>query len=252
MRNLFLSPTSGPSKIHTLAGEMGLTQIPTESTLTSQLHVYITSDDEKIMESDWFIYNKILICREEGFAEPNPDLCKKVILSTDPYLIDAGVQEIDDEFLKWLIRNPKCEEVGTYLGCCEECDERLCEVFDLQRKKPTHKIMIPTEPRGKILEKSIPIGASMTSAMPIDDEDILEEQLQDEADKYASQLSSASVFREAHIRDFIAGANSNFVKRKIILSQIDYIENEMIQINYDIRKVYIRELNDKLKNMTND
>jgi hypothetical protein len=36
---------------------------------------------------------------------------KKIILTTDQDLIKDGVQAIDDEFLEWFIKNPKCEEV---------------------------------------------------------------------------------------------------------------------------------------------
>jgi hypothetical protein len=35
----------------------------------------------------------------------------KIILTTDPELINDGVQAIDDEFLEWFVKNPSCEEV---------------------------------------------------------------------------------------------------------------------------------------------
>ena len=36
---------------------------------------------------------------------------KKIILTTDPDLINDGIQAIDDEFLEWFVKNPSCEEV---------------------------------------------------------------------------------------------------------------------------------------------
>lgn len=61
---------------------------------------------------------------------------KEILLSTDDLLIQDGVQAIDDEFLKWFVKNPSCEEV---------------EVLDLYGKNltlnkgDTYKIIIPKE-----------------------------------------------------------------------------------------------------------
>ncbi len=75
----------------------------------SYLHIYITSDEE-IKEGDWFYNPKF----NEIGINYNPDSCKKIILTTDQDLINDGVQSIDDEFLKWFIKNPSCEfvEIG--------------------------------------------------------------------------------------------------------------------------------------------
>jgi hypothetical protein len=45
------------------------------------------------------------------WLDENQHGCKKIILTTDPDLIKDGVQELDDEFLKWFIKNPSCESV---------------------------------------------------------------------------------------------------------------------------------------------
>jgi hypothetical protein len=39
------------------------------------------------------------------------DYCKKIILTTDEDLIQDGVQSINDNSLKWFVKNPSCEEV---------------------------------------------------------------------------------------------------------------------------------------------
>ena len=76
-------------------------------------HMYITNDEE-IKEGDWCLYlglsmtwfklieiddYKLYWGSREYF---NKNLCKKIILTTDPKLIEDKVQQIDDEFLEWL------------------------------------------------------------------------------------------------------------------------------------------------------
>jgi hypothetical protein len=91
-------------------------------------NIYITSDEE-IKEGDWFHLdmsdndrpdeihqmgtNKRSKTGGINFSEPNSwtRSCKKIILTTDQDLIKNGVQAIDDEFLKWFVKNPSCEEV---------------------------------------------------------------------------------------------------------------------------------------------
>jgi len=73
-------------------------------------NIYITNDEE-IKEGDW-VYckteNRVLISNvsysklEDRF---------KIILTTNQDLIKDGVQAIDDEFLKWFVKNPSCEFV---------------------------------------------------------------------------------------------------------------------------------------------
>ena len=46
-----------------------------------------------------------------GNPEYKKEWLKKIILTTDPKLIDSGVQAISDEFLEWFVKNPGCEFV---------------------------------------------------------------------------------------------------------------------------------------------
>ena len=82
--------------------------------------LYITNDEE-VKEGDWYI-NTFVIEREQKpqthtekrhLLNHQKDYrfkyCKKIILTTDQDLID--VQDIDDEFLEWFVKNPSCEEV---------------------------------------------------------------------------------------------------------------------------------------------
>jgi hypothetical protein len=74
-------------------------------------NIYITSDEE-IKVGDWyFITESISKCESKYEANDLTDICKKIILTTDPQLIADGVQSIDNEFLEWFVNHPSCEEV---------------------------------------------------------------------------------------------------------------------------------------------
>jgi len=87
---------------------------------TTKLHLYITSSEE-IKEGDWALmfddFGNLFLCDKpqqylgiEKGHHLNKGL-RKIILTTDPTLIDDGVQEIDDTFLEWFVENPTCEFV---------------------------------------------------------------------------------------------------------------------------------------------
>ena len=138
-------------------------------------HIYITSDEE-IKKDSWVIKdNKLMYL---VFLKVNSSRSKegalKVILSTDPTLIEDGVQAIDDEFLEWFIKNPDCEFV-------EVEERRHFEADKSKRVNPLngvyylHKIIIPQEePKLDNLEERFKRDMSMV-VMPLDNENIPEE-----------------------------------------------------------------------------
>lgn len=78
-------------------------------------HLYITSDEE-IKTGDWCMYLglsmaefKVLDITDDDVLEYESrghfkrHLCKKIILTTDPDLIKDGVQEIEENFLRWFV-----------------------------------------------------------------------------------------------------------------------------------------------------
>ena len=73
-------------------------------------HIYITSDEE-IKEGDWVITPTNDIIQWAKVFQP---IGKKIILTTDQYLIRNSVQAINEEFLEWFIKNPKSENVYVY------------------------------------------------------------------------------------------------------------------------------------------
>ena len=111
MKNIHLLPTQ--SKTRLFLSDYGkilnLASYP-ETFYTTGQNIYITSNED-INENDYIItLNKKVI---QVFYILSEEVAngKKIILTTDQDLIKDGVQSIDDEFLKWFVKNPSCEEV---------------------------------------------------------------------------------------------------------------------------------------------
>jgi len=180
MKNIFLLPTDQPSRLFKFANELHLDTIPKD--YYKKYNINITSDEE-IKDGDYWIY----ICPINGidYGDNNKPIVKsnlhktwfeklhdkqnykKIILTTDPKIIEDGVQSIDDEFLEWFVKNSSCEFVEAKLT--------LNAIFGYN-----YKIIIPQEePKQETLEEA--------------------------AANYA-KISSSAVFQELHAEDFIAGA----------------------------------------------
>jgi len=115
MRNIHVIPTDKPSRyFNTNEGKYHFREqyVPDTIQTCKNHNIYITSDEE-IKEGDWVITptNDIL-----EWAKVFQPIGKKIILTTDQYLIKNSLQAIDDEFLEWFVDNPSCEtvEVSTY------------------------------------------------------------------------------------------------------------------------------------------
>jgi hypothetical protein len=116
MKNIHVLPTDKPSRL-AKSTKSGLNAAKKGEGLyesgkfgITNFNIYITSDEE-IKEGDWCLnIPKNIIYKKDGL--PMDIMWKKIILTTDQDLIKDGVQSIDDEFLKWFVNNPSCEEVG--------------------------------------------------------------------------------------------------------------------------------------------
>jgi hypothetical protein len=126
MKNIHLIPTEKPSKLFIHNAFNDLRFDIRELKHDNNQNIYITNDD-KIKEGDWIILDNsikelpeyqglhvIQIVDNTSLKSAIALNCKKIILTTDPQLIENGVQEIDDEFLEWFVNNPSCEFVKTY------------------------------------------------------------------------------------------------------------------------------------------
>jgi hypothetical protein len=107
--NIHLIPTDKFSKLQ-LERDGGLHLENGQSiALKSFLNIYITSDEEPKPNDFYFDFEnqKVKKC-ETGYYNKGS---KKIILTTDPNLIQDGVQSISDEFIQWIVKNPNCERV---------------------------------------------------------------------------------------------------------------------------------------------
>jgi len=117
MKNIFLLATNESSRLGLHSNNQLVLHI---NALTKNLphfkpqHIYNTSDEE-IKKGDWFLdLTDNTLWRNQGPESMSRILfpeCKKIILTTDATLIADGVQEIDDTFLEWFIKNPTCDYV---------------------------------------------------------------------------------------------------------------------------------------------
>lgn len=120
MKNIHVIPTDKPSRLFITDNKLFNYHKPQQgdSVKIINQNIYITNSEE-IKEGDYYLTQKNTICKcikidnkyvysLEGGSSTN---CKKIILTTDQDLIKDGVQAIDDEFLKWFVMNPSCENV---------------------------------------------------------------------------------------------------------------------------------------------
>jgi len=109
MKNIHLLPTKSKTRLFlsNYGKTLNLASYPTTFYTTGQ-NIYITSDEE-IKEGDWFLDMVSNTVHKAELATGIFNTRKKIILTTDQDLIN--VQAIDDEFLKWFVKNPSCEEV---------------------------------------------------------------------------------------------------------------------------------------------
>lgn len=152
MENMHLLPTEKPSRLiwYTTGGYHLLKEpIFIDAPLKPSRHIYITSDEE-IKEGDWCIeftpnnekITELFKCNEEqvlNISTGTDYKYKKIILTTDQDLINDGVQEINDGFLQWFVKNPSCEFVMTIPDVIG-----LRDVFQ-PTGKDLYKIIIPKE-----------------------------------------------------------------------------------------------------------
>jgi hypothetical protein len=142
MKNIFLLPTDqltsvlyGKDDKYKLANSTMSMDWFISSAGYKPKHIYITSDEEiKEGVNQWYLDKFLNKPMNSGGAQYG-EKQNVIILTTDSTLIADGVQSIDDEFLKWFVKNPSCEFV--------EVNKKLVE-FPLTFKM-MYKIIIPQE-----------------------------------------------------------------------------------------------------------
>ena len=154
MKNLHLLESKQPCRLHYYSHmhDLGLSKEPLQ--WKQGRNIYITIGEKFV--NDEYITDGIEIIKATSKLVDAQGLIdrrnwKKIVLTTDINLIKDGVEEISDKFLKWFIRNPKCELVGVNSYCKhgDECPSKgaydkqhLCHV--------AYNIRVATLPKKKV------------------------------------------------------------------------------------------------------
>ena len=142
MKNIHILPTDQPSRLVKIKDTFFLTT--TDDIPGGTFYNIHITNDEEIGEGDWYLDTTVNVIFKNDKLFLNGTGYKKIILTTDQKLIPDGVQVIDDEFLKWFVKNPSCEFV--------EVNKKLVE-FPLTFKM-MYKIIIPQdEPKQETLKE---------------------------------------------------------------------------------------------------
>jgi len=142
MKNIHILPTDKPSRFFiTNEDEYGFREhyVPDTIQTCKNHYIYITSDEE-IKEGDWVITptNDIL-----EWAKVFQPIGKKIILTTDQYLIKNSVQDIDDEFLEWFVKNPTCEYAPIITTIVNNKSDYKTNIgFELWRKEEPKDVVL--------------------------------------------------------------------------------------------------------------
>jgi hypothetical protein len=125
MKNIFLIPTPNESRLwrdldsNKLRFDDISTPNSNECTKCSNEYMYITTDskfvrDEYITDGIEVIKATPKLVNAQGLVDRRD--WKKIIITTDPELIEDGIHPIGEEFLKWFVENPTCIKVEVVYG----------------------------------------------------------------------------------------------------------------------------------------
>jgi hypothetical protein len=149
MENLFVLPTDKPSRlIKNNHSQLLLTiqTLPLDREICCfPQNIYITSAEE-IKDGEYGLSRLGEIIKFHSGYDYR--YYAKIILTTDQDLIKDGVQAIDDDFLKWFVKNPSCESVAVKqeLGVCLNCEWNYDSCPNTEEcLKDNYKIIIPQE-----------------------------------------------------------------------------------------------------------
>jgi hypothetical protein len=258
MKNIHLIATDGPSRLRiNPSGNIILSSIESGSR-GETYHIYITSDED-ITEGDYGIDlddNSLFKCKSKYGEEFTSELlkngnlrglsdydnCKKIILTTNTYLIADGVQAIDDNFLEWFVKNPSCEFVEVvkemYMPQSNGkiSDGKITHELSLNTSDntlPFYKIIIPQKESKYLNLKEL--ESKLDKILDSETEESLnnwlnskrnkQESLDEAAENYAKQFDYAE--DSSPQIDFIAGAKYQSGKM-YSEEEVDLLVNELI------------------------
>ena len=154
MKNIHILPTDKPSRLIKDIWKKTFSLVENFNTNHTDFkahHIYITSDekfnrDEYVTDGVEVIKATPKLVDAQGLVDRRD--WKKIILTTDGDLIKDGVQDIDDEFLEWFVKNPSCEEIEVDYGFFTPSGRQVDPMGILQNHSKCvwkYKIIIPKE-----------------------------------------------------------------------------------------------------------
>ena len=127
--------------------------------------LYIISDAEDINENDYIVTTDNRLVQVSYLLSKDLEGASKVILTTNKLLIKDGVQDIDNEFLEWFVKNPSCEYVKVEKEHHTEIEEVSYEGDFQNVDYIKYKIITPKEePKQEITIEEIEQQITLTEA----------------------------------------------------------------------------------------
>ena len=204
MKNIHILPTTEKSRLHyyfELNKRYALSKEPLN--WRTAHHVYITSDEvihyshntTSLHQAKSVVPESIITTNDEGCWMINS---KKIILTTDQDLIEDGVQEIDNEFLEWFVKNPTCKFVEV---------QKWTNYSEVK-----YKIIIPKEePKQEFLlfdkERANTITSEGQKTVRELQNTIQQETLEEAAKEYVNGRCTGGVMEKALLSAIEFGAN---------------------------------------------
>jgi len=231
MENIHILPTEGESDLFYADKGKELCYTRRSTFYSTGQHIYITSDEE-IKKDDWY-YNERLnqifqAIIDSGYNTTDKEF--KIILTTDTKLIADGVQDIDDEFLEWFVRNSSCEFVEVKLINDSENHPEL--IGNPIEKWSYYEIIIPQEELKSFSDFSDKFFGSTER------EGYKQEKLEEAAKKYAE----LSYYNGDEVNAFVNGSKWQ-AERMYSEEEV----KEIIKLSCEEGMLIQRTINDKVK-----
>jgi hypothetical protein len=141
--NIYLLPTDQPTGIfETNSGLQFSIMNKVRHGEFKGFHIYITSSEEikdvRPHKGKWQLEQGQILNKFPDYLTDLSD-CKLVVMTTDPTLIADGVQEIDNEFLEWFIKNPTCKFIK--VTKLDYLTNRQYRIYNLPQEEPKQEIL---------------------------------------------------------------------------------------------------------------
>jgi hypothetical protein len=157
MKNIHILPTDKPSRLFVDIDDnkLKITQ-PLSGEYMMNQNIYITSDEEikdvRPHKGKWQLEKGEILNKFPNYLTDLSE-CKLVIMTTDTDLLKDGVQAIDDDFLEWYVKNPKCEkiEIKTSYSHSYKTGEKFISFSKTPEFSSRNMQCIKIEPRYEII-----------------------------------------------------------------------------------------------------